>query len=122
MDTGPLVAYFCAGEARHAWAVHQFENLAPPILTCEPVLTETCFLLGRAKQPASQLLDKVRQGALQIGVHLEDEAGPVIDPHAPLSKSADVPRRRLPGQDGRDFRVTDLYFGFRFRGLSWAPA
>lgn len=77
MDTGPLVAYFCAGEARHAWAVEQFANLAPPILTCEPVLTETCFLLGRAKEPASRLLDKVRQGTLQIGVHLEDEAGAV---------------------------------------------
>jgi predicted nucleic acid-binding protein len=46
VDTGLLVAYFCASEARHAWAIEQFENLAPPILTCEPVLTETCFLLG----------------------------------------------------------------------------
>ena len=67
MDTGPLVAYFCANEALHTWAVEQFTNLAPPILTCEPVLTETCFLLGRAKEPTSRLLDKLRQGALQIG-------------------------------------------------------
>ncbi len=77
MDTGPLVAYFCASEARHAWAIEQFENLAPPILTCEPVLTETCFLLGRAKEPAWRLLDKVRQGALQIGIHLDDEASAI---------------------------------------------
>ena len=77
MDTGPLVAYFCANEARHSWAVEQFANLTPPVLTCEPVLTETCFLLGRAKQPASRLLDKVRLGALQIGVHLEDEVGAI---------------------------------------------
>jgi uncharacterized protein len=77
MDTGPLVAYFCANEARHSWAVEQFANLAPPVLTCEPVLTETCFLLGRARQPASRLLDKVRQGALQVGLHLEDEVGAV---------------------------------------------
>ena len=79
MDTGLLVAYFCANEARHTWAVEQFENLAPPILTCEPVLTEACVLLGRARQPASRLLDKVRHGALLIGIHLEDEAGHVID-------------------------------------------
>ncbi|HEY3908817.1 MAG TPA: PIN domain-containing protein [Stellaceae bacterium] len=77
MDTGPLVAYFCASEARHAWAVEQFANLAPPVLTCEPVLTEACFLLARASQPASRLLDKLRQGALRIGVHLEDEADAV---------------------------------------------
>lgn len=77
MDTGPLVAYFCTGEARHRWAVEQFKKLAPPILTCEPVLTETCFLLGRANLPPARLLDKVRQGALQIGVQLKDEAGNV---------------------------------------------
>lgn len=79
MDTGPLVAYFCASEARHAWAIEQFENLAPPILTCEAVLTETCFLLSRAREPASKLLQKVGQGALQIGVHLQDEAGAVAE-------------------------------------------
>ena len=79
MDTGPLVAYFCANEARHSWAVEQFANLAPPILTCEPVLTETCFLLGRAKEPASRLLEKVQRGALRIGVHLEDEAAVISE-------------------------------------------
>lgn len=77
MDTGPLVAYFCATEARHIWAVEQFANPAPPILTCEPVLTETCFLLGRVKEPAWRLLEKVQRGALRIGVHLEDEAGAI---------------------------------------------
>lgn len=79
MDTGPLVAYFCAREARHAWAIEQFVKLAPPILTCEPVLTETCFLLARANQPATPLLDKVRQGALRIGIHLENEASAVAE-------------------------------------------
>lgn len=79
MDTGPLVAYFCAREARHAWAVAQFEQLSPPVLTCEPVLTETCFLLGRANVSASRLLDKLRQGALRIGLHLEDEAAAVAE-------------------------------------------
>lgn len=79
MDTGPLVAYFCAREARHAWAVAQFEQLLPPVLTCEPVLTETCFLLGRANVPASRLLGKLRQGVLRIGLRLEDEATAVAE-------------------------------------------
>jgi uncharacterized protein len=77
MDTGPLVAYFCAGEARHPWAVEQFANLTPPVLTCEPVLTETCFLLARLRMPASRLLDKLRQGALQIGLRLDSEAAAI---------------------------------------------
>ena len=73
MDTGPLVAYFCAGEARHPWAVEQFANLTPPVLTCEPVLTETCFLLARLRMPAPRLLDELRQGALQIGLRLDSK-------------------------------------------------
>ncbi len=79
MDTGPLVAYFCEREARHAWSIEQFENLAPPILTCEPVLTESCFLLGRANVPASRLLEKVRPGALQIAIRLDEEADAISD-------------------------------------------
>ena len=79
MDTGPLVAYFCASESRHAWAVEQFKNLLPPILTCEPVLTEACFLLARAKIPASRLLEKIGPGILEIGIRLDDEANAVAE-------------------------------------------
>jgi hypothetical protein len=39
VDTGALVAYFWENEARHNWAVEQFANLTPPLLTCEPALT-----------------------------------------------------------------------------------
>jgi predicted nucleic acid-binding protein len=73
VDTGPLVAYFCARDAHHSWAVRQFAGFAPPSLTCEPVVTETCFLLERAGVPASRLLEKVRQGAFRIGLHLDVE-------------------------------------------------
>jgi uncharacterized protein len=75
--SGPLVAYFCAGEARHPWAVEQFANLTPPVRTCEPVLTETCILLARLRMPASHLLDKLRHGALQIGLRLDSEAAAI---------------------------------------------
>jgi uncharacterized protein len=77
VDTGPLVAYFCASEARHDWAVQQFANLVPPLLTCEPVLTETCFLLARQGIAAWRLLEKLGQGILHIGLRLEAEADAV---------------------------------------------
>jgi predicted nucleic acid-binding protein len=79
MDTGPLVAYFCRTEARHGWAVEQFAMLAPPILTCEPVLTEACFLLRRANVPAERLLEKVKPGVLQIAIRLDEEADAISD-------------------------------------------
>ena len=74
VDTGPLVAYFCANEARHGWAVQQFANLTPPLLTCEPVLTEACFLLARQKVPAWRLLESLGHGALRIAFRLDAEA------------------------------------------------
>ena len=79
VDTGPLVAYFCAREAHHQWAIQQFADLAPPLLTCEPVLTETCFLLARERVPVWQLLEKLGQEVLRIGVRLDVEAAAVRD-------------------------------------------
>jgi len=79
VDTGPLVAYFCANEARHEWAVQQFSHLTPPLLTCEAVLTETCFLLARQRVPAWRLLEYLDLGALRIGLHLDGEARTIRD-------------------------------------------
>jgi predicted nucleic acid-binding protein len=95
VDTGPLVAYFCANEARHNWAVQQFANLSPPLLTCEPVVTETCFLLSRQKVAAWRLLESLGKRALRIALHLDAEAEVVRDPDEPIQQYSDVSRRRL---------------------------
>ena len=39
-DTGPLVAYLNRNDPHHAWAVTLMKQVRPPMLTCEPVLTE----------------------------------------------------------------------------------
>ncbi len=39
-DTGPLVAYLNRNDPYHAWAVALMKQVPPPMLTCEPVLTE----------------------------------------------------------------------------------
>ena len=46
-DTGPIVAFLVRSDLHHAWARERFEILEPPLLTCEAVLTEACFLAGR---------------------------------------------------------------------------
>ncbi len=48
IDTGPLVAYRRARDAHHEWALETFETLEPPLISCEPVLAEACFLLARS--------------------------------------------------------------------------
>jgi len=51
LDTGPLVAYLSERDRYHDWAVETFIALDLPAITCEPVLTEACFLIERNGQP-----------------------------------------------------------------------
>jgi predicted nucleic acid-binding protein len=44
-DTGALVALLDRREKYHAWAVEQTRTMSPPLVTCEAVLAELCFLL-----------------------------------------------------------------------------
>ncbi|MEH1968073.1 hypothetical protein [Nostoc sp.] len=45
LDTGPLVALVNRREQFHKWVTNQFGQIEPPLLTCEAVVTEACFLL-----------------------------------------------------------------------------
>ena len=66
VDTGPIVALFDRREARHDWARRQFETLKAPLLTCEAVLSETAFVLGRVGADRSLPLRLIERGVLQI--------------------------------------------------------
>jgi predicted nucleic acid-binding protein len=73
IDTGPLVAYLSPRDNHHSWAVETLENLAPPIVTCEPVLTEACFLVARNRLPAAAVLEPVERGRMRVGLLIEEE-------------------------------------------------
>ena len=45
LDTGPLVSSLATGLEHRA--TEEWKRLRPPLLTCEPVLTEAAFLLKR---------------------------------------------------------------------------
>jgi predicted nucleic acid-binding protein len=85
LDTGPLVAAINAKERSHAWAGEQLKGMVFPMLTCEPVLTEACFLLGKNYGAVFHMLDA---GFLKLGFSLADEAGVVA---RLMKKYADVP-------------------------------
>ena len=56
LDTGPLVAFLNRNDQWHGWATTQMGLLAPPLLTCEPVLTEACFLVQRNGGKPAEIL------------------------------------------------------------------
>ncbi|MEO8893836.1 MAG: pilus assembly protein, partial [Coleofasciculaceae cyanobacterium] len=45
LDAGLLLAFVNKRENFHPWALEQWKMVNPPLLTCEAVLTEACFLL-----------------------------------------------------------------------------
>jgi predicted nucleic acid-binding protein len=72
IDTGPLVAMICAGDRDHAWTVEQFRALAPPLLTCEPVIAEACFLVERRGVSGAVILERIENGLLRVALEIED--------------------------------------------------
>jgi len=51
--------------------------LPVPLLTCEAVVSETCFLLRHARGGPSAVLELLDRGALRIAFRLEDNVGAV---------------------------------------------
>lgn len=73
-DAGPLVAYFNRRDRWHLWVVEQMSALHPPLVTCEPVLTEACFLIQKGGGQPAELVKWLTRGVLEIGVDIESDA------------------------------------------------
>jgi len=73
LDTGPLVTFLAAGVGHHDWVCDQWKRLPPPLLTCEPVLTEAAFLLKREGVETDVLFALLERGVLRIGLEIEDQ-------------------------------------------------
>jgi uncharacterized protein len=74
LDTGPLVALLDADETHHGWAVAQFGLLRPPLLTCEAVLSEACFLIARVGADPSLVTALIERGVLSVTKLFDDQA------------------------------------------------
>jgi predicted nucleic acid-binding protein len=72
LDTGPLVSFLASGLEHHEWAVEQWKLLRPPLLTCEPVLTEAAFLLKREGRDTDPLFALLERGVIRIGVTIQE--------------------------------------------------
>jgi predicted nucleic acid-binding protein len=68
-----LVSFLASGVRHHAWTVEQWKRLRPPLLTCEPVLTEAAFLLKRDGRDADALFELLERGVIRIALAVEEE-------------------------------------------------
>lgn len=88
VDTGLLMAYLSRRDAHHRWAKRWFNHAVPPLLTCEAVLTEACFLLKRDRQDPSGVLDLVQVGSIRVAFDLGANAARIA---ALMRRYADRP-------------------------------
>lgn len=74
LDTGPLVAWLDREDQWHKAAVGLSKNVRTPFLTCEPILTEACFLLQGMPRAIRQIREWIGSGFIQIPFRLHDES------------------------------------------------
>jgi predicted nucleic acid-binding protein len=73
LDTGPLVSFLASGLKHHKWAVEQWKRLGPPLLTCEPVLTEAAFILKREGRDSDPLFVLLERGVIGIALAVQEQ-------------------------------------------------
>jgi len=70
LDTGPLVALINGRDKYHKWARLQWAQINPPLLTCEAVLSEACFLLRGLDGGETAVLELLQRRILHIPFRL----------------------------------------------------
>jgi predicted nucleic acid-binding protein len=88
LDTGPLVAFLSRRDRYHDWARQELAAVSPPLLTCESVVSEACFLLQGQPGGRAAVLELLRRGLVAIAFNLEREAVAV---QRLLTRYQDVP-------------------------------
>jgi len=105
LDTGPIVAYLYSRDAYHDWAVEAFSEVQPPVITCEAVLTEACFLIERNRWPAKRVLEYALESEVRIGLQLQPEMGAI---RALMQRYENVPMSLADACLVRLAEMTDL--------------
>lgn len=66
LDTGVIVALLDQSERFHAICAIAIQEMAGPLMTCEAVIAESCYLLRGLSGAAEAILGNVSAGISQI--------------------------------------------------------
>lgn len=66
LDTGPIVALLDRSEQHHQACTEVVAELAAPLVTCEAVLAEACYLLRGIAGAARVVLENVESGIFLV--------------------------------------------------------
>lgn len=74
LDTGPLVAYLNHSDKYHGWAKKRFQEIVTPLLTCQAVISEACFLNRNIPQGREAILEMIERNLVHTEFNLNIEA------------------------------------------------
>jgi len=77
LDTGVIVALLDRRERYHERCVDLVESLERPLVTCEAVIVESCYLLRALPGAAEAVIQNVEQGMIQIPFQLSQSVAAV---------------------------------------------
>lgn len=88
LDTGPLVAIVNRQDRYHTWARNQWQRIVEPLLTCESVLSETCFLLRESPRGVASVMQMLAREVITLPFCVDDH---IVRIESLLKKYHDVP-------------------------------
>ncbi len=88
LDTGVILALLDLRERAHAHCSHVLENLRRPLVTCEAVIAESCYLLRRRPDAVGAILANVESGFFAVPFQVSRSASQI---QAILYKYRDTP-------------------------------
>lgn len=88
LDTGVIVALLDRSENFHRHVVETVGALESPLVTCEAVIAESCYLLRNLSGASEAVLKNVTRGVFQIPFRLSTS---VIEVQRILRKYRDLP-------------------------------
>ncbi len=106
LDTGPLIALLNPRDRHHGWARANWEQMQSPLLTCEAVVTEACYLARRLGTEAPEaVLEFLQRGVVDLSFRLADETAAVA---GLLRKYRNIP---MSLADGCIVRMSEQHTG-----------
>jgi predicted nucleic acid-binding protein len=77
LDTGVIVALLDRSERLHEACAEAVQEIEAPLITCEAVIAESCYLLRKLAGASEAVIDNVAAGIFQIPFQLSHEAADV---------------------------------------------
>lgn len=74
LDTSAIVALLDRAQSSHERAVAAVRSIAAPLITCEAVISESCYLLRKVRGAAEAVIENVVAGLFGIPFQLPSQA------------------------------------------------